>query len=300
MIPISHIIKWREYANWPTDEQIEQDLILSRILIELFSDDFLRNELAFRGGTALHKLFFNPPARYSEDIDLVRTNVGPIKKVVDAIREKLDNWLGNPAYKRNHGRFTLYYNFEAETIAAPIMKIKIEINTREHSSLFGIHNKRFIVENPWFTGAADIKTYLLEELLSTKLRALYQRKKGRDLFDLALALDAFSNLDASKIIQGFSFYLAKENKKITRAQFEENFYAKTQDKTFLNDITQLIRPLGMYSSLLFTDRNKIDMEKAARDVYETFIRKLPGDPWKSKSFTDICWIVEPKKTYYTK
>ncbi|MBM4319451.1 MAG: nucleotidyl transferase AbiEii/AbiGii toxin family protein, partial [Deltaproteobacteria bacterium] len=40
----------------------------------------------------------------------------------------------------------------------------------------------FRVENPWFSGAADVATYALDELLSTKLRALYQRKKGRDLF----------------------------------------------------------------------------------------------------------------------
>jgi predicted nucleotidyltransferase component of viral defense system len=65
MISMAHIIKWREYANWATDEQVEQDLVLSRVLVEIFSDPFLSGELAFRGGTALHKLFFNPPARYS-------------------------------------------------------------------------------------------------------------------------------------------------------------------------------------------------------------------------------------------
>ena len=55
-------------SSWPDDIQVEQDLILSRILMEIFSDPFLNKELAFRGGTALHKLFFSPPARYSEDI----------------------------------------------------------------------------------------------------------------------------------------------------------------------------------------------------------------------------------------
>lgn len=98
MIPVAYIIKWREHANWATEEQIEQDLILSRILAEMFSDDFLSNELAFRGGTALHKLYFSPAVRYSEDIDLVRTSTGPIKKVIDAIRDKLDVWLGAPTY----------------------------------------------------------------------------------------------------------------------------------------------------------------------------------------------------------
>ena len=40
------------------------------------------------------------------------------------------------------------------------------------------------MENSWFTGSAELTTYHFEELLGTKLRALYQRKKGRDLYDL--------------------------------------------------------------------------------------------------------------------
>lgn len=62
MIPTANIIEWQEYAPWGSTEQVEQDLILSRILVELFSDPFLRKELAFRGGTALHKLFLKSPA----------------------------------------------------------------------------------------------------------------------------------------------------------------------------------------------------------------------------------------------
>jgi hypothetical protein len=89
MIPIAQITQWRSIAPWPDDMQVEQDLILSRILIEIFSDPFLNRELAFRGGTALHKLFFSPAARYSEDIDLVR-----IKDIVDALRLCLEPWLG--------------------------------------------------------------------------------------------------------------------------------------------------------------------------------------------------------------
>ncbi len=78
MIPKPHIAKWQQYAPWKEFAQIEQDLIISRALVEIFSDDFLRENLAFRGGTALHKLYLNPSARYSEDIDLVQIKPGPI------------------------------------------------------------------------------------------------------------------------------------------------------------------------------------------------------------------------------
>lgn len=73
MIPQTNIIAWSAVAPWAEQRQIEQDLIITRAIIELFNDDFLRRELRFRGGTALNKLHFPAPMRYSEDIDLVRT-----------------------------------------------------------------------------------------------------------------------------------------------------------------------------------------------------------------------------------
>ena len=45
---------------------VEQDLVICRALVSIFSDEFLRANLAFRGGTALHKLYLSPQPRYSE------------------------------------------------------------------------------------------------------------------------------------------------------------------------------------------------------------------------------------------
>ena len=70
MIPQADIIAWRRVAPWPDDGMVEQDLVLSRALVEIFSDATLAHGLAFRGGTALHKLVLAPPSRYSEDLDL--------------------------------------------------------------------------------------------------------------------------------------------------------------------------------------------------------------------------------------
>lgn len=272
MIPKASITAWREKAPWITDEQVEQDLILSRVLVELFSDSLLNRELAFRGGTALHKLFLDSPGRYSEDIDLVRTSTGTIGHVIGAIRDKLDNWLGQPVSKRNQGRFTLYYKFKAATSSAPMMRVKIEINTREHEALFGLWQQKFKVENSWFSGKAEINTYLLEELLGTKLRALYQRKKGRDLFDLALVLANCPTLDVDKVMQTFGFYLAKQGKQITRAQFEKNLYEKLRDNNFAEDAKLLLEQE--------TEANLFGFKNAAAQVYGAFIKKLSGESWK--------------------
>jgi predicted nucleotidyltransferase component of viral defense system len=72
MIPKPYIAKWNDHAPWNSYEQVEQDLVISRILVEIFSDEFLNETLAFRVGTALHKLYLNLAQRYSEDIDLVQ------------------------------------------------------------------------------------------------------------------------------------------------------------------------------------------------------------------------------------
>lgn len=79
MIKENYIREWYEFVPWKDMLMVEQDLIICRALVSIFSDDFLRENLAFRGGTALHKLFLHPQPRYSEDIDLVQIHPGPIK-----------------------------------------------------------------------------------------------------------------------------------------------------------------------------------------------------------------------------
>jgi len=55
-------------APWPERRQVEQDLILSRLILEIAADALLGKELAFRGGTCLHKLHLPAALRYSEDL----------------------------------------------------------------------------------------------------------------------------------------------------------------------------------------------------------------------------------------
>ena len=78
MIPAAHITHWAAGAPWPTRQQIEQDLILSRLIIEFACPPLLGEALAFRGGTCLHKLHLPTALRYSEDLDYVRTTAGPV------------------------------------------------------------------------------------------------------------------------------------------------------------------------------------------------------------------------------
>ncbi len=216
MIPQDFISEWKQHAPWPRNDQVEQDLIICRALVEIFSHPLLAESLAFRGGTALFKLHL-PPVRYSEDIDLVQVHPVPIGPVMDALQEKLNSWLGKPRRKQSEGRVTLTYRMESEE-GIPL-RLKVEINSREHFTVFGYDTCKFDVQSRWFSGSAPILTYQLDGLLGTKVRALYQRSKGRDLFDL---WSAFSTriVQPERVIHCFLKYMEHEGHKVSRAEFE--------------------------------------------------------------------------------
>lgn len=237
MIPQSYITAWRKHAPWQENYQVEQDLIIQRALIALFSDEFIRQRLAFRGGTALHKLFLAPAARYSEDIDLVQVKAESFGAIIDRIREQL-SFLGSPRIKQKQHNNTIVYSILSEDDIP--MKLKIEVNTREHFSVYGLQDVAVKLDSEWDNGKALVPTYRLDELLATKLRALYQRKKGRDLFDLWYALNN-ADVNVNKVIEAFKHYMNEEGNQVTQKEFIENMEKKVEDADFTGDMTGLLR-----------------------------------------------------------
>ncbi len=119
------------------------------------------------------------------------------------------------------------------------MKLKIEINCREHSSVFRLADIPFKVESRWFAGSCNINTYELEELIGSKMRALYQRKKGRDLFDIWFFLENH-NLKTSKIADAFKKIMRADGHSITKKDFRENMSKKLNDIDFTGDVMGLL------------------------------------------------------------
>ena len=268
MIPLDFVTEWRANAPWIQDSQVEQDLILSRALVEIFDLPEAKDAIAFRGGTALYKLYLTPPARYSEDIDLVQVAAGPIGSLLDAVRARLDPWLGTPRRTLKEGRVVLLYRMQSEGPTPLPMRLKIEINSREHFSVFDLVDRRHGVHSRWFSGDAIIKTCHLDELLGTKLRALYQRKKSRDLFDLWTAHRSAA-IDPERVVSCFVRYLEEDGHRVSRAEFEANLAAKLANRMFTGDIEPLLAP-----------RAEWDIEDAVRYAREELLARLPGEPWK--------------------
>ncbi len=234
MIADADLTHWRAVRPWPTDEQIEQDLVLSRLIVEIARHPLLGQELVFRGGTCLHQLWMDRPWRYSEDLDFVRRTAGGVGEILDAIRDIADI-VGFDKVQtdvRRHPKARLDSTF----LGGQRMRIKIEMNTYERSPAEPLTTRPLSIDSPWFGGEADVVTFTLEELVATKIRALYQRRKGRDLFDMWLAVEE-ANVTPEAIADcfgpyrpdGWEPYLAMDN-----------LDAKLDDERFTSDLDGLI------------------------------------------------------------
>lgn len=241
MIIRAAITQWRAQVPWNTNEQVEQDLLICRALVAIFGDEFLASELAFRGGTALHKLYLSPQPRYSEDIDLVQINAGPIKPIIYRLGEVL-GFMPDRVVKQKRYNNTMLLRAESEVPPTVPIRLKIEINCFEHFNELGLVRIPFSVDNSWFSGNCNITTYKLDELLGTKLRALYQRKKGRDLFDLWVAL-TIADVNPDDVIRCYRRYMEfSVPQPPTYKQFIANMEEKMADPFFIEDTQALLRP----------------------------------------------------------
>lgn len=240
MIPQSYIDAWRSEAPWSSDLQVEQDLVLARAVAELFGDDRARELVAMRGGTVLNRFYFSGGSRYSEDIDLVKITSGKAGPLFDLIREKLDPWLGVPKREVAEAGIKLLYRFKSEAEPAVPMRLKIEINMVENFSVLGYQDLPLTVHSDWFEGSATVRTYALDELLGTKIRALYQRRKGRDLFDLWYAL-VNCDCDPQQMVMCFGKYMEHGKGRIRRRDLLANLEEKLLDRRFTTDIASLLR-----------------------------------------------------------
>jgi predicted nucleotidyltransferase component of viral defense system len=232
MLPINGIAEWGTTHPWINPDQVEQDLLLSRAICAIADDDYLASELTFRGGTALHKLFFPKPLRYSEDLDYVRSSAGGVGQVMRTLTD-LGKDLGFTVRSKLSEHPKVFWRTTSQ--AGNPLKIKLEVNTHERSPALLLQNLPFRVESEWWSGEASVRTFQLAELIATKMRALYQRSKGRDLFDMWLAFTQ-ADLDPERVLGAFDPYRpVGYTSKLAIANLE----LKLADDDFRHDLDEL-------------------------------------------------------------
>ncbi|HPC61938.1 MAG TPA: nucleotidyl transferase AbiEii/AbiGii toxin family protein [Verrucomicrobiota bacterium] len=257
MTPITRqdVLAHQAVVPWGAQYQVEQDLLLCRAMAALFDDKFLSSQIAMRGGTLLHKVHLAPPARYSEDIDLVVVGTRPADHIRRAIRRVLTNVLGTPKASvwdtlvlaiRNTVKPSrvLRMTYSARSILEPnrTLEIVVEANVTERKP------HRAVVEMPFSFPFRDkqvqtrVKGFDIHEMLGTKMRAMFQRTRGRDLFDLYWALtQSPTPVDPAAIIASFQHYLKQEGTKAGRAEFIGILDDHLKDRGFCSDMQPLLR-----------------------------------------------------------
>jgi predicted nucleotidyltransferase component of viral defense system len=249
------ILAHQNAVPWPVQRQVEQDLLLCLAMAALFNDKFLSGQIAMRGGTLLHKVHLAPAARYSEDIDLVIYGNRPENHIEKAIKRVLKGVFGDPTDSlwdkiqlaiRNQAKpsrvLRLTYSIPSASEPGANLDVVVEANATER------HPHRQIVQIPFAFShreavkKASLNGYDLHEMLGTKMRALFQRRRGRDLFDLFWALtQAQPAIDPSLVIESFRHYLEKEGSHAGRDEFIGILDGHLANPGFCNDMVSLLR-----------------------------------------------------------
>jgi predicted nucleotidyltransferase component of viral defense system len=257
MTPITRrdILAHQSVVPWPNLFQVEQDLLLCRAMTSLFEDSFLQGQIAMRGGTLLHKVYLAPPARYSEDIDLVVVGNRPEGHIRKALNRVLRDVLGTPKQSvwgdlklaiRNTVKpsrvLRMTYAIPSLAETGKTLEIIIEANVTERTPFRPVVKIPFEFSFQDSTVKTQVNGYDIHEMLGTKLRALFQRRRGRDLFDLYWALTlAKPSVVPAKIIESFEHYLRLERSIAGRSEFIAILDGHLADRGFCSDMTPLLR-----------------------------------------------------------
>ena len=259
MMPLTlqDVLTHQAAVSWPQLHQVEQDLLLSLAMRAIFDDEFLASQVAMRGGTVLHKVHLAPAARYSEDIDLVVVGQRPeahIKRAIMRVlrplfgKEKSSAWASLRLAVRNAARPSriLRCIFRVPSVATPGMQltIEVEVNVSERVPKYPLQALPFTVQYRGQALRTSLISYNIDEMLGTKMRALFQRKNGRDLFDLYWALTSQSVMPVSVqgIVAAFEHYMDDEDTRVPRSEFQAHLQSCLADKLgFCVDMNPLLR-----------------------------------------------------------
>jgi len=230
----------------------------------------------------LHKVHLAPATRYSEDIDLVLVGDRPIGHIQKALVRVLRPLLGSPTLNvldtiqlavRNVVRPSsvarMTFAYEPTTRPPARMKIKVEVNYSERDPFYSIIDLPYHPPIEHLDAPVMLRSYDLDEMLGTKMRALLQRTQGRDLYDLDHALSRqAANVrrpNPVRIVAAFADYMRKEGTRVTRPDFERSLDQKLESANFRADMTTML-PGGQ----------TFDVDVAAARVRADLVSLLPS------------------------
>ncbi|MEA3376787.1 MAG: nucleotidyl transferase AbiEii/AbiGii toxin family protein [Chloroflexota bacterium] len=185
----THAIRsWADENAVPDLTLAELDYRLVHALRAIYADPFLRDRLYLKGGTALNKLYIPDQGRLSVDLDF--NAVGAREQVLEERTQFSQHVMSALEHQDSGYDLTYRWRYEQATVCAryaPLtgaarQRLKVEISFIERFAILGRKKRPLRISSS--AEPVRVNTYHLEELTSTKLRALYDRRSGRDIYDL--------------------------------------------------------------------------------------------------------------------
>jgi len=179
---------------------IEKDYILNWLLLGIASSSVLKNKWIFKGGTCLKKCYFEE-YRFSEDLDYTIVDASHInEKFLLSAFNDICEWVYEksgievPAerlefeeYENTRGLMSITGKIAYK---GPMQRrsnystVKLDLNHDEIVVCDPVLNAIYHPYSDFNGEDIKIKTYCIEEILAEKLRALVERLRPRDLYDV--------------------------------------------------------------------------------------------------------------------
>ncbi len=191
--------KAREYSV-PVST-IERDYAQNWLLKYLYHPNII-----LKGGTGIKKLY-QENYRFSDDLDFSLTRPIKDKNLFTHINEAVDKakeevginfQISSKLDKTETGfRGKIYFNIIQNATGTPL-SIKVDITNYNNEIILLPTEKKKIFHSYSDELNAEIEVYSLEEIFTEKIRALIQRTRVRDLYDVGMLYDL---INKNKVLQ---------------------------------------------------------------------------------------------------
>jgi predicted nucleotidyltransferase component of viral defense system len=180
---------------------VEKDYVLGWILWGIYSHSALAESWVFKGGTCLKKCFFET-YRFSEDLDFTLSDAshldaGFLKTAFAEIGERIYEEAGIEL-PSDYQAFDIYTNPRGTTSCqgrigyqGPVSprgknmpRIKLDLTADERIVLAPVQSPVFHPYTDMPDGGITVQSYAYEEAFGEKIRALAERARPRDLYDV--------------------------------------------------------------------------------------------------------------------
>lgn len=228
MIPLPEIqARHAQRRNWSL-HNVEQDMILDRLVVEIANDAYLSEALVLKGGTCLHKLWLAEPWRYSKDLDFERTDDTPMGPVFDGLRAAGQRAGFTAKARTSPGELLSHVVYRGAFADGEPMRISIDVPTSPPATPARSAKRSLTVQDSGYTDAADVPVVTPAEIIASKAAAIFGRMQPRDAFDVWVAHKA-QLVTAADAAECFEHY---HQPSWTRQRALENFASKIADRWY--------------------------------------------------------------------